>query len=175
LRPNEGPPEGWQARRPAMPAGYGLLPPSEGSLVAWEHVTTRLREAHNYWVSSASAHGRPHAMPVWGLWTDGRFIFSTDPASRKARNFQANPRVVIHLESADDVVVLEGSVEVVKDAEWLTTMNKAYAAKYGVPLGDGPVFQVVPLRVFSWEESGFPSTATKWESPGKSEAVVGQE
>jgi hypothetical protein len=68
-------------------------------------------------------------MPVWGLWMDGRFIFSTDPATRKARNFQANPRVVIHLESADDVVVLEGSVEVVKDAEWLTTLNKAYAAK----------------------------------------------
>jgi hypothetical protein len=114
-------------------------------------------------------------MPVWGLWAKGRFVFSTDPASRKARNLQANPRVVIHLESGDDVVVVEGLVEAVQDAEWLTSLNRAYAAKYGVPLGDGPVFQVVPRRVFSWDESGFPSTATKWEPAGGSEAVAGQE
>lgn len=175
MTPTESPPKGWQARRPDMPAGYGLLPRSKGSLATWGHVATRLRDARNYWVSSATAGGRPHAMPVWGLWAKGRFVFSTDPASRKARNLQANPRVVIHLESGDDVVVVEGLVEAVQDAEWLTSLNRAYAAKYGVPLGDGPVFQVVPRRVFSWDESGFPSTATKWEPAGGSEAVAGRE
>ncbi len=65
----------------------------------------------NYWVCTTRADGRPHAMPVWGLWLDDAVLFSTDPESVKARNLAARPDVVVHLESGDDVVVVDGRAE----------------------------------------------------------------
>jgi len=156
-------PAGWRSARPFMPAGYGLKPVSEGSLVPWEHIISRLQQARNYWISSVSPRGRAHAMPVWGLWDEGRFVFSTDPASRKASNLKARPLVVVHLESGDEVVIVEGEAMRVDDPDWLRALEEKYAAKYGYPLSGGTVFQVIPRRVFAWDEAGFPSTATKWE------------
>src|SRR4051812_9693775 len=96
--------------RPGLVAGNGIDQPAEG-LLPWSFVDERRATAHNYWVVTSSAAGRPHAAPVWGLWLDGRFYFSTDPASRKGRNLAANPALVVHLESGDDAVILEGTAE----------------------------------------------------------------
>ena len=56
-----------EATRPEIPGGY-LAP----KLIAWPWAETRLREARNYWVTSVSPAGAPHARPVWGVWLDGR-------------------------------------------------------------------------------------------------------
>ena len=117
-----------------MPAGYGLKPVSEVSLVPWEHIISRLQQARNYWISSVSPRDQAHAMPVWGLWDEGRFVFSTDPASRKARNLKARPLVAVHLESGDEVIIVEGEAMGVDDPAWLRTLEKKYAAKYGLSL-----------------------------------------
>jgi hypothetical protein len=34
-------------------------------------------------------------MVVWGLWQDGRLLFSTGSQSRKARNLTGNPNCII--------------------------------------------------------------------------------
>ena len=89
-----------------MASGYGLAPLGGGNeQISWEAVEEKLRKARNYWVSSTRPDGRPHAMPVWGLWLAGAFFFSTDPQSRKGRNLAVNPNVVVHLESGDDVTI----------------------------------------------------------------------
>jgi hypothetical protein len=156
------------AGRPDMPAGYGLSEvKSADDLVAWEHVDERLRTARNYWVNSTRPGGRPHAMPVWGVWVEGAFLFSTDPHSRKGRNLEANPAVVVHLESGDDVVILEGIVEEVSDAALLTRADQAYFDKYQFHLaGDqapaGLVYRLRPRKIFAWPESSFPTSATRW-------------
>ena len=72
--------------------GYGLGDaPADGSVLAWPTVVEWLVESRNYWISSTRPDGRPHAMPVWGLWIDGTLWFSTDPVSVKARNLAAGP------------------------------------------------------------------------------------
>jgi hypothetical protein len=53
--------------------------------------------------------------PVWALWLDGRIHFATDAASLKARNLSRDPSCSVHLESGDDVVIADGSVERVRD------------------------------------------------------------
>src|SRR5947207_755961 len=108
-----------QPDRPHMP-GYGL-PESAPDVekLPWSRAVESLIKAHNYWVASTRPDGRPHSMPVWGLWLDGAFMFSTGRSSVKGRNLVANPYVVVHLESGDDVVVLQGVVEEVKDAALL--------------------------------------------------------
>src|SRR4051812_5465671 len=84
--------------RVRMPPGYTPLG-TKPKFLPWNFAEQRLRRAHNYWVCSTRPDRRPHAAPVWGLWRNGAFYFSTDPASRKARNLAANAAVLVHLES----------------------------------------------------------------------------
>jgi len=150
--------------RPGMPAGYGISTGADG-LVPWAWVEEQLVAARSYWVCTTRADGRPHAMPVWGLWLAGRLLFSTDPASLKARNFAARPDVVVHLESGDDVVVLEGRAERM-EPELVGAFCDAYDAKYSHrPEPDNEahgLYQLVPERVLAWRETDFPTSATRF-------------
>jgi len=158
-----GPP----ADRPRMPRSYGILAPEEGSgLAAWAHVDARVTGARNYWVGTTGPDGRPHAMPVWGVWMDGRLHFATDRHSKKARNLAANPACVVHLESGDDVVILEGVAEEVADRQRLAAVDDRYVAKYGVRFAEIPgavsVWAVRPRVAFAWQEKDFTGSATRW-------------
>lgn len=146
--------------RPEMPAGYGLASGRKG-LLTWQQVAEQLEQARNYWVCSTRPDGRPHAIPVWGLWLDGRFYFGTDPASRKGRNLAANPAVVVHLESGDDVVIIEGIAERISDDALSERLTALYDAKYAVPAT--PDHAVRPQTVLAWQEHDFPNTATRFQ------------
>ena len=149
--------------RPTMPAGYGIASGAEGQ-VPWAWVEEQCVAARNYWVCTTRSDGRPHAMPVWGLWLESRIVFSTDPTSLKARNFLARADVVVHLESGDEVVVVEGRVEPMEQA-LLPAFLDAYEAKYAyrpTPEQTEGVYQVRPARVLAWRESDFPTSATRF-------------
>jgi hypothetical protein len=151
--------------RPVMPAGYGVPAGTDGQL-PWSYVDERLAVARNYWVGTTRPDGRPHAMPMWGLWMDGRFYFGTDRGSRKARNLARNAAVVVHLESGDEVVVLEGVAEELTDAARRAAFDAAYLAKYEMAMADVPgdlsVRAVTPRVALAWRERDFPGSATRW-------------
>jgi len=65
--------------------GYGV-PADPDGMLPWSFAEQRLESAHDYWLATVWPDGRPHVMPVWGAWFDGRLWFSTDQTSRKARN-----------------------------------------------------------------------------------------
>jgi PPOX class probable F420-dependent enzyme len=154
-----------KADRPAMPDGYGIAPVEAGQL-PWEWAVERLAAARNYWVVTTRDDGRPHAIPVWGLWLDGAVLFSTDPQSVKGRNLASRPDVVIHLESGDETVVVEGRAERVTGAELPSDFVDAYDAKYGHRVDtSNPAFafyRVRPERVLAWREADFPTSATRF-------------
>ncbi|MGH8898151.1 MAG: pyridoxamine 5'-phosphate oxidase family protein [Egibacteraceae bacterium] len=150
--------------RPQMVDGYGLLNPSEGSgLLSWSVVEQQLVAARNYWIATTRPDGRSHCMPVWGVWADGAFYFGTDGASRKGRNLQANPHAVVHLESGDEAVILEGVVEHANGHDAIAQASARYATKYDLPesLGDSPLM-LRPRAAFAWRERDFPGSATRW-------------
>ena len=160
------------------PSGY-FKPAHEGpGLLPWSHVGERMRGARNYWVATCGPEGRPHSMPVWGVWLEDVFFFSTGPTTRKARNLLANPRAVVHLESGADLVVVEGHAREVRDAPTIERFLAAYNPKYGwdfsvAQLESGGLFQVTPERAFAWrgdEGDAFSATATRWvlgDAPGR--------
>lgn len=153
-----------------MPRAYGLKGEREGSgLLPWSWAEERLTRARNYWVVTASPEGVPHAAPVWGLWIDGAFYFSTDPHSRKGRNLAASPRVVVHLESGDEALIVQGTVVEVAAETPLQCFADAYEPKYGfrpdvsaAGRKNGGVYLVNPHVVSGWMETDFPSGATRW-------------
>jgi Pyridoxamine 5'-phosphate oxidase len=146
-----------------MPEGYGIAEGDHGQ-VAWSWVERECTRARNYWICTTRPDGRPHAMPVWGLWLDGSVVFSTDPESTKARNFSARPETVIHLESGDDVVVLEGRIEAM-DRGLLPEFVKRYEKKYSFRPSESEtagVYQLRPHLVLAWREKDFPTSATRF-------------
>jgi len=150
--------------RPEMPEGYGIKGPNEGrGLLPWSHVQSSLEAARNYWVVTSSARGIPHAAPVWGVWHAGAFYFSTDPGSRKGRNMVPDRPVVVHLESGDEAVILEGRPEQVSDRALLKQLDRLYFEKYAVHLDVGVTYAVLPFKALAWSESDFPGSATRWE------------
>lgn len=97
-----------KASRPHMP-GYGILDAeSAKGLLPWNWATDRLTKAHTYWVATTRPDGAPHVMPVWGVWLNDTFSFSTGNQSRKARNLAENPRCVIACELNQDQIMVEG-------------------------------------------------------------------
>jgi hypothetical protein len=150
--------------RPSMPDGYGIRTDDEGQL-PWSWVEERLVASRNYWICTTRGDGRPHAMPVWGVYVDGACLFSSDPSSTKGRNLEARPDVVVHLESGDEVVVLEGRVAPMSAAR-KSAFVEAYDVKYGHRLDTSDeafgLYELVPDRVLAWRERDFPTSATRF-------------
>src|ERR1700674_1062724 len=101
--------------RPQAP-GYGF-PEGKKGLLPWSWAEQRLKKSHNYWITTVKPDGSPHSvsphtMVVWGLWQDGRFLFSTGSKSRKSRNLAQNSNCVVCTENASEAVIVEGVAEI---------------------------------------------------------------
>jgi PPOX class probable F420-dependent enzyme len=150
--------------------GYGIRPPDEGTgLLPWSWAVERLARSHDHWVATTCSDGRPHVMPVWGTWVDGRLWFSSARRSRKARNLERDPRCTVTTDDALEPVVLEGVAERVVDmaavARFLAASNEKYAQSYGIDFLDPEVnatFAVTPSKVIGLLEADFAGSPTRW-------------
>jgi pyridoxamine 5'-phosphate oxidase-like protein len=154
------------AARPYMP-GYGILAASEGSgLLPWAWAQERLEKAENYFFSTTRPDGRPHTMPVWGVWLADRFWYSTGARSRKARNLETNPNCAISIDLGTEALIVEGIDSFSTDADSNAQFCAAYGPKYHWDM-DGfsdPVHIVQPRVVFAFKtgDGEFSRSATRW-------------
>jgi len=155
-----------RASRPYMP-DYGVRGPDEGSgLLPWSWAQERLAASRNYWVVSLWPGGRPHAMPVWGVWDGAALWFSSGPRSRKARNLAADPRTVVTTEDAGEPVVLEGTAALVSARAEIERVAALMDAKYGGITADflaaNATIRVAPERAFGIAHDDFTGSPTRW-------------
>ena len=160
-----------RSSRPLMPAGYGV-PETAAGVLDWSWAVERLEPALNYWFATTRPDGRPHAMPAWAVWLDGTLYFEGSPLTRRARNIAANPHVVVHLESGDDVVILEGEAREAgkPDRTLAERLSAAFTAKYASTRFEyrpppeqwdrGGLWAMRPKVAFGW--SDFPADTTRW-------------
>jgi len=144
----------------------------------WVWAAEKLAGGRNYWLVTASATGRPHALPVWAVWEgdEQRLAFSCGPRSRKARNLQANPQVCVAVDDTVECLSLEGRAEVVLDPERRAVWARRYVEKYR-PLSSGLdesfvlahlVVEVAPERALAVieREDEFSTRPTRWRFCG---------
>jgi Pyridoxamine 5'-phosphate oxidase len=167
-KPISGEPE---SSRPFMP-GYGLPKGSKG-LLPWSWAEQRLKKSHNYWITTVKTDGSkvaPHTMVIWGLWQDGRLLFSTGGKSRKARNLEKNPNCIVCTELANEAVIVEGVAEIA-DVEARRKFLPPYEKKYKFDMSGmkddilamkEPVFAMRPRVVFGLWEKHFVGKSTRW-------------
>lgn len=140
----------------------------------WSWAAERLATSRNFWVVTVSAAGRPHALPVWGVWDDGdqRFAFACAASARKARNLAANPQAVVAGEDSMECISVEGLAVPVTDVDRAAVWVDRYLAKYQpfsaelTPefLGQNVLFELTPERAFAVieREEEFATRATRW-------------
>jgi PPOX class probable F420-dependent enzyme len=150
--------------------GYGISGPDEGTgLLPWSWATERLARSHDYWVATVRPDGRPHVMPVWGVWDDGAVWFSSSNGARKSRNIAANSECVVTTSDANEPVVVEGVAERVAAAHVIARFAQLVNEKYETEIpvefydpAENTVFRVTPRTVIGLTESDFTGSPTRW-------------
>lgn len=116
------------AERLELPDGYGRVTKT----LAWATVRAALEGAMHYWVTTVRPDGRPHAVPVDGLWLDDAWFYGGSEQAVHYRNALASPRVVVHLPDPAKAVVVEGDVRLARPSpELARRLAEASRAKYG--------------------------------------------
>ncbi len=75
-------------------------------------VIARLEREANIWLPTASAEGVPHLVPLSLAWDGGRILVATPTDSPTVRNAAGSGRAKAALDDADDVVLIDGTIEV---------------------------------------------------------------
>jgi hypothetical protein len=144
------------------------------SPLPWSWATERLLANRNFWVVTVSGEGRPHALPVWGLWDaeEQRFMFSCGPRSRKARNLAANPHAVVMTDDTVEALSVEGRATRVDEPERAERWIDRYLGKYRnlAPdlsaefLRQNLIVEFLPERAYAVieREDEFSNRATRW-------------
>jgi pyridoxine/pyridoxamine 5'-phosphate oxidase len=152
---------------------YGVDTP-EWEPLPWSWAAERLGANRNFWVVTVSTDGRPHALPVWGVWNDdeGRFAFSCSPRARKARNLAGNPHAVVMTDDTVECLSIEGQADSVSDEQRQAQWIDRYLAKYRPMAPDLSadflrqhlMLEFVPGRAFAIieREDEFATRATRW-------------
>lgn len=152
-----------KSSRPHMP-DYGIQTSRKGML-PWKWAEQRLKKSRQYWISTVRPDGSPHTMIIWGLWLDGRFLFSTGAKSRKARNLERNPGCVIGTENAEQAVIVEGEVQLSRDPVLRKQFVALYEKKYKWDMTgfEEPMYVMQPRVAFGLYEKKFTGSATRWQ------------
>ena len=139
--------------------------------IPWSKVDHFLLAFRSIWVSTTRPNGRPHAVPVWYIWDGRNLYFISERSLQKSRNLVRQPWIVVHAGDGDDVIILEGPVEIVTDRAELEKVDAAYRAKYVDP-GSGAqatifeprvdLYRVNVKHVMAWEY-GTVANRTDWK------------
>ncbi len=110
-----------------------------------------------------------------GVVVDDGLYFYTERDTVKARNLRADPRVVIHLESGDDVVIVRGTAELLGAPRDRPDLIAAFAAKYSDPSDVQYVpaetdllnefYAVRPATAMLWLLDAYDSSQRRWTAP----------
>src|SRR4029453_9778901 len=77
----------------------GKIDPRYGNASAtappWDEIERLLIDAQLYWIITVRTDGRPHAVPLVGVWHGGAFAFCTGPEEQKQRSLDANKQVAV--------------------------------------------------------------------------------
>ncbi len=107
------------------------------------------------WVSTASAAGEAHLVPLSVAWVDERLVIAVKERSRTARDLAASGRGRLAIGPTRDVTMVDARLDRTVDATDSGPLGEAYAAQADWdPRGsEGYVFLVLqPVRVQAWRE-----------------------
>ena len=118
-------------------------------------VLALLEHEVDLWVASASADGEATLIPLSFVWDGRRLTMSTPLASRTARNLIRAGVARVALGGTRDVVLIDGTLEVIRLGEE-PELEEAHARATGFDprtLADEYIYlRLTPQRIQAWRE-----------------------
>ena len=153
-----------EAILPKYVQGYNM-PRDPEKLLPWDYVSNKMFSAEFYWITSISANGIPHSVPVWGIWFENRVFFDGSPKTKWVQNIQKNSKISVHLPSPREVCIIEGSAVILGDndlsKEQWNILDTAHQKKYNKLYGS-PYIYVNPSKIIAWDTSTY-EHMTVWD------------
>jgi Pyridoxamine 5'-phosphate oxidase len=138
----------------------------------WSEVLELLAPARSYWLGTTNRDGSPHASPVWGVVMHENFYLYSERSTAKARNLAADNRALVHLESAEEVLIVHGRLGDVGRPGKRPDVVGALRVKYDgsedeqyLPSGDGSfdvLYLLRPEKALSWNLSDYEDSQRRW-------------
>jgi len=85
------------------------------------------------WLASfvkVDAEGKPHIVPVWFTYDDGKVHVQTDRKSAKVRNIKRNDKVAVAVYRGEEAVIIRGRGTVVEDEKQFVKLTQRHIDKY---------------------------------------------
>jgi hypothetical protein len=145
--------------------------------MTWDEVSGRLADARSYWAVTVGTNGAPLAAPVWGAVVDGVLYMYTERTTAKARALAVDPRIVVHLESAEDVLIVHGQAEDLGRPSAHPAVIAALEVKYSDPADQlylpsadeafDVLYAIRPQRARAWRLGDWDGSQARWmANPG---------
>jgi general stress protein 26 len=81
-------------------------------------------------LATVDKQGKPHTVPVWFTFDQGKVHVQTDRKSVKVRNIQFNPNASVAVYIRDEAVILNGKAGLIDSEEDFRKLTQAHIDKY---------------------------------------------
>lgn len=120
----------------------------------WRTLTARLGREMTVWLTTVRDDGRPHLVPVWFVWLDGKLYFATGSETQKFQNLHHNQKVALALPDTARVLIIEGEAHAA-DRATTEAMAEYFYNKYEWDFRydesmDWRLVEVTPDRILAW-------------------------
>lgn len=129
--------------------------PARGPEQRKQDVLDRLEKDEDAWVATASADGVPCLVPLSFVWDRGTLLLATRRTNPTAVNVTPSGQARVTLGHTRDVVLIEGTAEMVEGADLPAESGDAFATKLHWDLRDRPAWvylRITPNAVKAWRE-----------------------
>ncbi|MEV7108249.1 pyridoxamine 5'-phosphate oxidase family protein [Streptomyces atroolivaceus] len=129
--------------------------PARGPEQRKQDALDRLEKDDDAWVATASAAGVPCLVPLSFVWDGGTLLLATRRTNPTAVNVTPSGQARVTLGHTRDVVLVEGTAEIVEGADLSAESGDAFAAKLGWDPRGRPAWvylRITPDTVKAWRE-----------------------
>jgi gamma-glutamylcyclotransferase (GGCT)/AIG2-like uncharacterized protein YtfP len=116
----------------------------------------RFAKADCSWLSTVRPNNRPHSVPVWHIWLNGRIYVVSQPTAVKAINLKNNPSVTIAHPDPLNPVIIEGWGTFAPSMK--NVIQPHFKIKYGWDIYTDQEYtamiEVTPLKLLAWGKYG---------------------
>ena len=130
--------------------------PARGPEQRKQDALDRLEKDDDVWVATASADGVPCLVPLSFVWDRGTLLLATRRTNPTAANVTPSGQARVTLGHTRDVVLIEGTAEMVEGADLPAESGDAFAEKLHWDVRGRPAWvylRITPYTVKAWREA----------------------
>ena len=120
----------------------------------WRALEARLSRESTIWLATVRGDGRPHLVPLWYVWLDGKLYVCTGRATQKYTNLIGNQSVALALPDPANVIVIEGEAHTAGRAQ-TDLLAEHFYHKYEWDFlydetADWRLIEITPFKIMAW-------------------------